>query len=478
MEKEQLFSYVETLATQLHDINAQIWATPELGFEEHESIKPLIGRLKQEGFTVEQGVAGLETAFVASWGNGGPIIGLLAEYDALPYLSQKAETTEKIEVEKNGNGHGCGHCCIGVGALGGALAIKQYLEHSGTPGTIRFYGCPGEEYGSGKVFMARAGLFDDLDACMTWHPSDFNGVMSFSTLAIKCLEYHFNGNSSHAASGPHLGRSGLDACELMNVGVNYLREHVIDEARIHYAYTEAGGKAPNVVQEHASLLYNIRAPKIKQVNELVERVNNVARGAALMTDTTLTIREMDGMCDMIVLESFDKIMHECLEEVGPPKYDQNDYALAKAFRELVPDSNKTGSFRRMTKLLSIDSEEQAEELTKKGLPDFYRPFRYSPDYILPGSTDVGDVSYIVPTTSFMLGTWVIGTLGHSWQSTALANSSISTKSIVCASKAFALVAKKLYENPDLINNIKEEHRKMTPNGYMCPISKDLKPTDL
>ncbi|ONI42950.1 hypothetical protein AN396_01600 [Candidatus Epulonipiscium fishelsonii] len=477
MNTNQIFESVDNRTSMLEDINAYIWDNPELGFMETKSIVPLIEALKKEGFSIEEKVAGIPTAFVGTWGSGRPIIGLLAEFDALPVLSQKASCATKEEVEKGGNGHGCGHCAIATGTLGAALAIKDYLERNKLSGTVKYYGCPGEEYGSGKAFMARDGVFDDDDCCLTWHPNDFNAMMSFGTLSNKRYQFQFKGRAAHAASVPHLGRSALDACELMNVGVNYMREHMIPEARIHYAYVNAGGPAANIVHDFAELSYTVRSPKMKETLELAERVKKVAKGAALMTETELTIIEKEGMSDTMPMESLDKLMYESLVEVGPPQYDEEDYKLAQLFREDMSEDEKLGNYVRMTSFLGINNKEEAIEISKKGLPDSYPPFNYNPDYYLMGSTDVGDVSYVVPTTGFMLASWAIGVLAHSWKATALSNSSINTKAIVCAAKAMALTAIKVYENPKLAEEMKAEHKRRIPDGYVCPISKDFKPYD-
>ena len=262
-----------------------IWEYAEIGFQEFQSAKALTSVLKAEGFSVEEGVAGIPTAFVASWGEGKPIIGLLGEFDALPALKHGAADPVEATETVSENGHGCGHNLLGAGALGAAIAVKDYMQAHGLKGTIRYYGCPGEEFGSGKMFMARAGLFDDLDAAFTWHGGSYNAITADHSLANLCAYFKFKGRTSHAAASPHLGRSALDACELMNVGCNYLREHILPDERIHYAYTDVGGSAPNVVQDHACIFYYVRSPRLYQVLDLYERVKDVARGAALMTGT-------------------------------------------------------------------------------------------------------------------------------------------------------------------------------------------------
>ena len=320
----QIRELVEAKREKFARVSDEVWAVPELYFHETKSAAILIKALKEEGFEVQEGVDGIPTAFIGTWGSGKPVIGILGEFDALPSLSQEAGCWEHKEIVKGGPGHGCGHNALGAGAMAAAVAAKDYMEKNGLSGTIRYYGCPAEEAGWGKMFLARDGYFDDLDACYTWHPGVGNMVQGTSSLANMCAFFTFKGRTSHAAASPHLGRSALDACELMNVGVNYLREHVIPEARIHYAYQDVGGAAPNVVQDHAQLKYFIRAPKITQVLELIERVNDVARGAALMTGTELEIQTAAGLCDYQPNDVLSQLLCDCLMETGAPEFDQAD----------------------------------------------------------------------------------------------------------------------------------------------------------
>lgn len=278
-----LDGYIEKKRQKLTALSEEIWRYAEVGFQEFRSAQALERCLEDEGFTLEKGVAGIPTAFVARYGSGKPVIGFLGEYDALFDLSQQPGNPQRALFENGTAGHGCGHNELGVGALASALAVKEYMQEQGLAGTVVYYGCPSEEDGSGKMHMAKEGVFDELDGAFTWHPSSKNAVDGCSSLACIGVLYRFHGRATHAAGQPHLGRSALDACELMNVGANYLREHMIPEARIHYAYRDAGGGAPNVVQDHAALYYFIRAPKVSQAVELRERVDNCAKGAALMT---------------------------------------------------------------------------------------------------------------------------------------------------------------------------------------------------
>ena len=289
------------------DISHKIWEFAELPYDEVKSANLLCEVLENEGFTIEKPVADIPTAFTASFGSGSPVVGFLGEYDALDTLSQEAGKTTKRPVTEGAPGHGCGHNALGTGSLGAALAIKEYFVENKKPGTVIYFGCPGEEGAGSKQFMARAGVFDGVDFVYTWHPATKNEVQSYRLLAIMGANFEFNGITSHAGSTPHLGRSALDAAELMSVGVNYLREHMIDQARVHYAYVDAGGVAPNVVQDHSLVKYEVRSPNVKGVKELFERVVNIARGAALMTETKMNYEVTMAFSDYISNSALAKI---------------------------------------------------------------------------------------------------------------------------------------------------------------------------
>lgn len=300
--------------------------------------------LEKEGFEISRDLSSMETAFKASFGSGSPKIGILAEYDALPSLSQESGLTEKSPLVEDGPGHGCGHNSLGAGSLGAVLAIRDYIQDNNMEGTVEFYGCPAEENGNGKTFMARDGVFDHLDIALTWHPMDTNEAWSRGSLANISTSFNFKGISAHAAS-PHLGRSALDAAEIMNVGINYLREHIIPEARVHYAYLDVGGRAPNVVQSTSSLHFFIRAPKLSQVREIRARVQDIAKGAALITGTNVEEKIFTGLSDFIPNPTLTELIQESLEEVGAPEFDQEDFELAKKFFETLDEGEKSKIFK-------------------------------------------------------------------------------------------------------------------------------------
>ena len=329
---EELSALVEGRKKEWCDLSDRIWEYAESRFQEFRSVADQIEIMKKYGFSVTEKLGGADTAFVAQWGKGKPVIGFLGEYDALSGLSQKADSTEIDPLVPGADGHGCGHHLLGVGNMAAVVALKEYMEKEGMEGTIRYYGCPAEENAGGKAFMVRDGAFDDCDFCLTWHAGPTNYVNTTGCLANFRVFFTFHGTSSHAASNPHLGRSALDAVELMNVGVNYMREHMIDQARIHYAVTNTGGTAPNVVQAEAQVLYAIRAPKVTQVKELYERVCKIAKGAALMTETEVEIRHVAAYSDYIGNDVMQGLLRENIEKFLPVEYTEEELQYAKKFQ--------------------------------------------------------------------------------------------------------------------------------------------------
>ena len=328
---EFLEHVIDQKSQMILDANDRIWEYAELAYHETRSADLLCQILKDEGFSVTTGDAGIPTCFTGtfSYGSGKPVMGILGEYDALSSLSQKAASPRKEPVEAGAPGHGCGHSALGTGSLAAVLAVKEYLVENKKDGTIIYFGCPAEEGAGSKQFMARAGMFDNVDFVYTWHPATINAVECNHSNAIMGANFEFKGVSSHAGGSPHLGRSALDAAELMNVGCNHLREHMIPEARIHYAYIDAGGTAPNVVQDHAVIRYEVRSPWVSQVKDLFERVKNVARGASIMTDTTVDCELAMAFTEYIPNNALAAVADECMKEVGTPKWDEDEYAMAR-----------------------------------------------------------------------------------------------------------------------------------------------------
>ena len=468
-------SYLNENRSRFEEISTFIWQHPETRFEEYESATFLANELEKEGFRVERNVAGISTAFVGTFGEGAPYIGFLGEFDALSGLSQKANVAEFTPLEGSDIGHGCGHNLLGTGALSSAFAVKAYLEKHNLPGTVQFFGCPGEEGGSGKTFMGREGVFDHLDIALTWHPSPMNAVMSLSTLANYQVYFRFKGISSHAASSPHLGRSALDAVELMNVGVNYLREHVIQDARMHYAVTNTGGYSPNVVQRDAEVLYLIRAPKVDQVDEIYKRVCKIAEGAALMTETELTIIFDKACSNYLPNRALEEILYDKLVEVGPGEPSEADKQFAEKIWNSLSEGERKDSINH---LKGFGYSGDGSEFEGKYLSDSISPYNASNE-ILAGSTDVADVSWIVPTAQCSAATATLGTAAHTWQMTAQGINSFAHSGMLRAGEAMALTAIHILENPDALGPIKDEHeKKLAKTPYVCPIPADVKPSAL
>ncbi|MDD4611972.1 MAG: M20 family metallopeptidase [Synergistaceae bacterium] len=475
MEKKDLGRIIEEKRDFFIDVDRKIWEYAETAFTEFKSADTLCEALKTEGFTVERPVAGVDTAFCGSWGQGSPVIAFLGEYDALSGLSQKAGVTEKDPLVPGENGHGCGHNNLGAGALAAAVAFREYLKNTGMQGTVRYYGCPGEEGGSGKAFMARAGVFNDVDIALTWHPGSVNAVFPFSSLANFQVAYRFLGVSAHAASCPHLGRSALDAVELMNMGVNYLREHVVPEARMHYAITDSGGFSPNVVQPKAEVLYLLRAPMTPQVEEIYERVNDIARGAALMTGTKVEIVFIKACANVIQNNVVEEVLYRNYSELGVPAYSDEDREFARKIFEGIAPSERSQDLDQYSAPGGTVGKEAARRLRERPLADEVLPYGPS-EFVLPGSTDVGDVSWNVPTGQIWVGTWPNHTPGHSWQIVSTGGVSLSHKGMLHAGKVLAAAAVDFLHDPALIEKAKNElQNRLDGNPYRCAIPDDVMP---
>ena len=446
----------------------EIWNYAELSYEEVRSAAALMEALKKEGFAIEEGIAGIPTAFTATFqnGSGKPVVGFLAEYDALAGLSQKAGCPVQEAVEPGGAGHGCGHNLLGAGCYAAAVALKDYLVKENKDGTVIFFGCPAEEGAGSKQFIARAGYFDNVDFAYTWHPETINEVGSKGSVAIMGANFTFTGVAAHAGAEPHLGRSALDAVELMNVGCNYLREHMIDAARIHYAYSDAGGSAPNVVQSCAVIKYEVRAPKVSQVQELFTRVVDVAKGAALMTGTKMQYEITMAFSDYTANRTLGAVVDQCFRELGAPDWTEADYELAAGFLRTYPRSTMAGI---REKLGAYFAPEELDKALEKPLDSTVHPFYPKAAGYNSGSTDVGDVGYATPTVMFHVATACLGNVGHSWQNTAFACSDIGMKGMLRAAEVMKLSAIRTMEQPELIRKAKEELIRKNGGKYRCPL---------
>ena len=476
-EKQGLVSFLDGHAAYFEAIADEIWGYAELSLKEHASAALYIDKLRELGFTVTEKLCGIDTAFCGSYGSGRPVIGILGEYDALSGLSQKAGAAAHEPLTPGGSGHGCGHNLLGAGSLAAAAAVKTWLEKSGKPGTVIFYGCPGEEGGAGKAFMAREGLWKELDAALCWHPSDANQTMTGSNNSSIQVLYKFSGIPAHAAGDPFNGRSALDAVELMNVGAQFLREHMTPDCRVHYSIIDAGGVSPNVVQAKASVLYMVRANKVADSVKLLARVDDIAKGAALMTGTTFERVFIDGTAELVPNFAIEKALYANLEALGLPDYDETDRALAKALKATYAGSGVDG----------IKGAREDEAIKKQALAlsgngtkpinDFLLPL-YSATTFSPGSTDVGDVSWLTPTSQIETVCWPAGVPGHSWQIVACGKSGLAKKGMLLAAKVLAATAVDLMTDEKLLSDAKAEFAERTASGYVCPIEPDAVPIAL
>ncbi len=444
---------VDQRSEELKAVNHAIWEFAEVGLEEHKSSKLLVSKLRDNGFKVTHGVSDMPTAFVASYGSGKPVIGILAEYDALPGMSQKADP-ERSPVTEGAPGHACGHSGLGTGALGAALAVKAAIDRHEIKGTIRLYGTPAEETVIGKIYMLLDGQFDDLDICLHWHPSTKTGAWAGSSKAVVSAKFTFNGVSAHAAGNPEKGRSALDAVELMNLGVNFMREHVKEDARMHYVITDGGG-APNVVPPTATVWYFVRADKHEDVEYYFEWVNDIAKGAAQMTRTKLKV-QIDTDChELIVNDPLSELLHQNLVKVGMPKFSEAELAFARRIQQpLIDEFGVEFTEAISTAILPLQESRNPSK----------------------GSTDVGDISWYVPTGGIRTTCMAAESPGHSWQNVACIGSSIGEKGTIYAAKVLAISALDLFQQPDLIKAARAEWtEQMKGRKYTSLIPKGQKP---
>ena len=432
---------------QFEAISDQIWEFAEPRYQEFRSSALQADFLEKEGFTVTRNLGGIATAFSASFGSGHPVIGLLGEFDALPRMNQAADVPEKQAERPGAAGHGCGHNLLGTGAMEAACLIRDWLLQTRSEGTVIYFGCPAEEGGAGKAFLTRSGCFHGLDFALAWHPGSKTGLIKEALANIRVI-FDFTGKSAHAAAHPELGRSALDACELMNVGVNYLREHVKSDARMHYAYLNDGGDAPNIVPAAATLLYALRAPESAYVAELYERVGDVAKGAALMTGTKVSYRTVSAYADLLSIPAMEKVMMEAMQEAEKPEYTEEDYAYAAQF---AADENSP----------SIDTDILPADQT-----------------INLGSTDVGDVSWQVPTGLIGVATEATGCALHTWQIVAQGKSPLAHKGMHYAARILFAAAKKLYESPERCALIQDDYQNVIGHRtYQSMLPDSVKPGD-
>lgn len=473
MDKKRIYQAVEEKSQLICDLSDKIWEYAEISMQEHRSTAAYLEILKAEGFTIAENLCGIPTAFSGSYGSGKPVIGILGEYDALSGLSQKACATAKEPLTPGGNGHGCGHNLLGAASLGAAIAIKEQIQAGRLSGTVIFYGCPGEEGCAGKTFMARDGMFRDLDAALCWHPGDTNEVTVTSSAACLQLEYTFTGLAAHAAGDPEHGRSALDAAELMNIGVQFLREHMSKKCSVHYSFVDAGGVSPNVVQPTAKMLYMVRSDTVKNAKALLKRVDKIAQGAAMMTETEVSCRQIDGTANTVPNHVLEQLIYENLQQAPLPVYTKEEIAFAQALRQTYDCSQLPGERTNEDVAVRSFVMEQTQN-GAKAINDFVMP--YAPSMALsPGSTDVGDVSWLTPTAQFNAVTWASCSPGHSWQNVATGRHSIAHKGVVLAAQVLAATTADLMEKPDILRSARAEFNIATADGYDCPIGNEVTP---
>ena len=455
---------VDAIKPRFVALSDRVWAMPEVCYTEARSAAEHLAELRHQAFRITENVADIPTALMGEWGEGGPVIAFLGEYDALPGLSQEAGVAEPRPLEAGGHGHGCGHNLLGSAALLAATAVKDWLMANKAPGRVRYYGCPAEEGGAAKTFMVRSGAFADADIAITWHPNSFWEVAVTPSLANTRADFVFTGRASHAAASPHLGRSALDAVELMNVGVNYMREHMPSDARVHYALLDTGGIAPNVVQAHARVRYSIRARDLPGMNELVARVHKIAQGATLMTETSVEMKIISAVSNILPNTPLEQALHAIMEDLGPPRFDEADEQFAAKIRATLTEKDIASVYYA----IGMDP-------TSRPLADFIVPLdaRRNP---LIGSTDVGDVSWVVPTVQVHAPTVAIGTPFHTWQVVAQGKTPAAHKAMVQAAKAMAGLGVKALCEPDLIAAAKSDlERRTTRTPYVSALPENVAP---
>lgn len=462
--KQDVVDWLEENQALFTNLSDEIWANPELAFQEFKASKLQAVFLEEEGFSVDWDAAGISTAFIAEWGEGKPVIGFAGEYDALPGLSQKVQPTQD-PIEPGAPGQGCGHNLLGVGCLAGAVGVKRWLEETGTPGTVRYYGCPAEEAGSGKTFMAAAGLFDDLDAAFNFHPGIITYAMKGSSLGVNEVRFRFHGRTAHAGGAPHLGRSALDAVELTNIGVNYLREHVEDDVRIHYVISD-GGQAPNIVPETAEVWYFIRAHLPPEVEEVTERVRKIAQGAALMTETRLEEIWDAGLSSVLSNHTLADMQTDSMRSIDPIEYTDEERDFAMEMNSNFPSGIKESNAKELKLPL--------ETFDASILEGYYE--NVDVGVVRGGSTDVGDLSWLVPVSMLRVTCAPSAIAWHSWGVSASAGMSIGHKGMMYAAKVMAITAIELYKNREKLAAVRREFEASTANNkYTSPIREGVKP---
>ncbi len=453
MDKKSVIDYLDTIKDEINKICLDIWNNPEVSNEEVRSSHVYKQALKANGFKITEYKGELKNAFIAEYGQGKPVIAVLGEYDALPALSQKVDIKPN-PVKENGPGHGCGHNLLGSAAFGSVLAIKKYLEEENVEGTIRFYGSPEEETLVGKVKMIKAGMFEGCDLALSWHPMNVNATLKKAYLSNNSIKFKFHGISAHAAQSPESGRSALDAVELMNIGANYLREHVIDSARIHYTITNAGG-APNIIPSEAESWYFVRAPYRKDVEDITERLIKISQGAAMMTETTTEYEMLGGAYEYLPNNVLFDLTYKNMQEIDSPTYTEEELQFAQSIQETLDPKTVKAEIKKFIS----DENSKEETYIYQGVIDK----EDISSVVVSGSSDSGDVSWIMPMNVFLTATWPLGVAAHSWQATAASGSSMGLKGMLYSAKIFTAIMYDLLNDNELVEKSVEEFNERTKN---------------
>lgn len=473
VDKDEIISWIEEGRDEYIDASCHIWDYAETCFQERRSAQVLIALLEKNNFRIQRNAAGLETAFVAEFGAGEPVIGFLGEYDALPALSQKAGEVRHDPIREGDPGHGCCHHILGTGALAAAVALGRYLQKHGLKGTVRYYGCPAEEGGAGKIYMATAGLFDDAACAITWHPCDDNNVWSMNFMAIQNLRIRFYGVAAHSASQGHLGRNALEAAELTGVGSNYLRGHVERDVCINYAVTNAGGPAPNVIQDYAEMVYNIRAYTHKKAVAAAQWVEEIARGAAMMSRTRVEVLYEGGLSELVPNRTLERIAFEKFQQVGVTPYTQEDMDFCTEIHKTFPAGAEDSTCNNLEYLYGKVAQELIPQIRGKVINDVLYPYTEIP-HAKYGSTDVCDVSWFTPTVQVTTACYAKDTPGHSWQQVAQGKRPLCFNGMMTAAKIMALTGAQLLENPQAIVDMRREFDEaMARRSYECPLTEEM-----
>lgn len=465
----EIVDWIESNSAEYTGLSDELWAHPEVGWEELHAVAVQSDYLEQAGFTITRNVADIPTAFIAEWGTGSPVFGFVGEYDALPGLSQTRSPFPEA-VRKGGPGHGCGHNLLGTGCLAAAMTVRGWMMNNGVDGTIRYYGCPAEERISGKTFMARAGVFDDLDAAFNFHPAAMNMPGKGTAVGVNDITFRFTGTAAHAGGAPEQGRSALDAVELMNVGVNYLREHVPEKVRIHYAITK-GGDVPNIVPAEAEVWYFIRALERAVHDDVTDRVRKIAHGAAMMTETSVE-EQYNGGCSSVRNNKRLADLHfEMMEMIGPIDFSSEELALAQSINDRYPAENRDRVFKEMRvppELRDVVDSERKRPLVSRNFPSMDQ------DVVGTGSTDVGDVSRITPLTMLRTTCFPIGASGHSWGIVAASGSGIGHRGMLHAAKIMAAACASLFVDPEILKEVRSEFEAAAGRDpYVSPLPDDV-----